>query len=94
VALIFEDLYRGRSVLPPHNVPSKPNIIRWDPSRPLTVDNIVVFDQSDADMHAKACWKETGVAAADPTDIWGKEVADIVRQRSAEARRVREWDMM
>ncbi|EDR10387.1 uncharacterized protein LACBIDRAFT_152374, partial [Laccaria bicolor S238N-H82] len=51
VALIFEDLHRGRSVIPPHNVPSRPTLVRWDPLLPLTVDNCVVMEFADAEKH-------------------------------------------
>ncbi|KAJ7732082.1 hypothetical protein B0H14DRAFT_3615853 [Mycena olivaceomarginata] len=33
VALLFEDVHRGRSVVPPHAVPVEPSVVRWDPAR-------------------------------------------------------------
>jgi hypothetical protein len=44
VALLFEDVHRGRSVVPPRAVPVKPTLVRWDPARPLGVENVVVMD--------------------------------------------------
>lgn len=95
VALIFEDLYRGRSVVPPHDVPTRPTLVRWDPSLPLSIQNCVVFELNDAEKHVKACWNPDGSVAASttPQALWGTEVAAIVARRSAEARRVCEWVM-
>ncbi|KAF9484079.1 ubiquitin-protein ligase molybdopterin-converting factor [Pholiota conissans] len=95
VALIFEDLYRGRSVVPPHDVPSRPTLVRWDPSRPLSVDNCVVFELNDAEKHVKSCWNPDGSVATStsPEALWGRDVATVVSRRSAEARRVLDWVM-
>lgn len=88
VALIFEDLHRGRSVIPPHNVPSRPTLVRWDPLLPLTVDNCVVMEFADAEKHIKACWHDDGTR---PEEVWGKAVKKVVERRAEEAREVREW---
>ncbi|KAF8814203.1 hypothetical protein BYT27DRAFT_7219901 [Phlegmacium glaucopus] len=47
IALIFEDIYRGRSLLPPHDVPTRLTLVRWDPGRPLYLKNCVAFDRPD-----------------------------------------------
>ncbi|KAF8957510.1 ubiquitin-protein ligase molybdopterin-converting factor [Flammula alnicola] len=95
VGLIFEDLYRGRSVVPPHDVPTRPTLMRWDPSRPLSIENCVVFELSEADKHARTCWNPDGSVATStsPEQLWGREVTAVVARRAAEARRVREWVM-
>ncbi|KAJ7818662.1 ubiquitin-protein ligase molybdopterin-converting factor [Mycena olivaceomarginata] len=41
VALLFEDVHRGRSVVPPHAVPVKPTLVR----------NVVVMDAGEAGVH-------------------------------------------
>ncbi|KAJ6618690.1 hypothetical protein B0H10DRAFT_2189366 [Mycena sp. CBHHK59/15] len=87
VALIFEDLHRGRSVLPPHAVPSRPTLVRWDPAIPLRVDNCVVMDSPDAEKHL------AGAAAAGPAALWGAEAQSIVERRVKEIERNREWVM-
>jgi hypothetical protein len=56
VALVFEDLYMGRSILPPHNVLSRPALTRWDPAAPLSSANLVVMELADADTHARECF--------------------------------------
>ena len=93
IALIFEDIYRGRSLLPPHDVPTRPTLVRWDPARPLSLDNCVVFDQSDSEKHVKTCWREDGSQATTPNEVWGEDVQHLVDRRAAEARRCRDWLM-
>lgn len=92
VGLIFDDLYRGRSAVPPHEVPQRPTIVRWDFRKSISVDNCVVFEFKDAEKHAKACWSPTG-DHVDPDSIWEEAVQDTVKRRAAEARRVMEWVM-
>jgi len=95
VALVFEDLYRGRSVVPPYDVPTRPTLVRWDPSQPLSIENCVVFELSDAEKHARALWNPDGSVGTATTaeGLWGKEVKAVVDRRAAEARRVRDWVM-
>ncbi|KAF5350596.1 hypothetical protein D9756_008673 [Leucocoprinus leucothites] len=92
VGLIFDDLYRGRSAVPPHDVPQRPTIVRWDFHKPITIENCVVFEFKDAEKHAKACWSSTG-DHVDPDSIWEEAVQETVRRRAAEARRVLNWVM-
>ena len=91
IALIFEDIYRGRSLLPPHDVPTRPTLVRWDPARPLCLENCVVFDQPDAEKHVKACWHEDGSQATLPKELWSEDIQHLVDRRAAEARRCRDW---
>ncbi|XP_006455184.1 hypothetical protein AGABI2DRAFT_121122 [Agaricus bisporus var. bisporus H97] len=92
VGLIFEDLYRGRSAVPPHDVPQRPTLIRWDFRKPITIDNCVVFEFKDAEKHAKACWSPAG-DHVDPGSIWEEAVQETVRRKGEEARKVMEWVM-
>ncbi|KAJ6603231.1 hypothetical protein DFH09DRAFT_968476 [Mycena vulgaris] len=80
VALIFEDVHRGRSVLPPHVVPTRPTLVQWDPARSLTIENCVVMDFVDAERHLKG-------------EVWGEEVRAVVERRAKEIERSREWVM-
>jgi tRNA threonylcarbamoyladenosine dehydratase len=92
VALLFEDLYRGRSVVPPHNVPSRPVLVKWDPGRPLTLENCVVMDHREGEKHAKECYEQAANGSGrSPRDIWGEEVEKIVERRAREIARNREW---
>lgn len=93
VALIFEDVYNGRSVIPPHVVPSKPVLVRWDLRRPLTAENCVVMEHKEAERHTKECAgdAEAGRTLRNPEEVWGKEAAEIVLRRAKEISRNREW---
>ncbi|KAK2460838.1 hypothetical protein APHAL10511_007308 [Amanita phalloides] len=92
VGLIFEDIHVGRSVLLPHDVPSRPTLIRWDLSRPLTIENCVVMDYRDAEKHQKVSKHPDGTFL-DPKEIWGVEVQDVVTRRTRELERQRQWVM-
>ena len=89
VFMIFEDVYRGRSILPPHDVPNKPMLVRWDYTRPLSVDNVVPMDQPDADKHTRRCHdlKEK------PEDVWGQEVKSVYERRTQEILKDKQWFM-
>ncbi|KAG5643528.1 hypothetical protein DXG03_000720 [Asterophora parasitica] len=92
VSLIFEDVHRGRSVVPPHNVPSRPVLVRWDITQPLAVDNCVVMEFSEAEKHSKECGTAKDPLKR-PEDVWGKGVKTVVDRRAEELRREREWVM-
>ncbi len=78
---IFEDLHRGRSIVPPHQLPKRPTLTRWNPQEPLTPENCVVFDFSELTKHLEGLKQgKTG------EEIWGEEVAELVRKRKEEAR--------
>ncbi|CAK5268980.1 unnamed protein product [Mycena citricolor] len=80
VALLFEDIHRGRSVVPPHLVPTKPMLVRWDPSRPISLENIVVMDAPEAKRH-------------EGENSWGVDVHDVVAKRVREIEAWRNWVM-
>ncbi|KAF9078495.1 hypothetical protein BDP27DRAFT_1281141 [Rhodocollybia butyracea] len=97
IGLIFEDIHRGRSVLPPHEVPTKPALVRWDLSRPLTLENCVVMEEKDTVKHIKV-WREGLEGANDsagafisPAEVWGSEVDAIVGRRAKEIKKVQDW---
>ncbi|KIJ16407.1 hypothetical protein PAXINDRAFT_168540 [Paxillus involutus ATCC 200175] len=92
VALLFEDLYLGRSVVPPHNVPVRPQLLRWDLTKPLTLENCVVFEFREAEEHSKECF---GIGDAKerrrPVEVWGDEVQNVVEKKAAEVAKYRAW---
>ena len=93
IALIFEDIHRGRSIIPPHDVPSRPTLVRWDPNLPLSLENCVVFELNSAEKHVRECWDAGGIPkhGVQPDDVWGEEVALVVARRREEVKRLREW---
>lgn len=88
--MIFDDLSRGRSSIPPHNVPVRPALVRWDLSQPLSLENVVVMEYAEADRHMKECAGETGKR---PEAVWGAEMAAVVGHRASEVKRIRDWTM-
>lgn len=94
VALVFEDLYLGRSIVPPHNVPARPQLLRWDPLKPLIPENCVVFEFAEAEKHQRECLA-IGIGNAGehrrPAEVWGDEVQRIVDKNAAEIEKYRLW---
>ncbi|KAL4072144.1 hypothetical protein J3A83DRAFT_4239362 [Scleroderma citrinum] len=88
VSFIFEDLYRGRSIVPPHNVPLRPQLIRWDATKPLSLENCVVFDFPEAEKHAQEC---LGGESRSPVDVWGAEVQGVVDKNATAVANYRDW---
>ena len=94
VALIFEDLHLGRSVVPPHVVPAHPALLRWDPAKPLTPENCVVFELTEAERHVRECltpYTEEAGPRKIPRDVWGDEVQAVVECHAREVAKYREW---
>jgi hypothetical protein len=84
VALIFEDLHRGRTVIPPHAVPTKPVLVRWDLTKELSVENCVVMERQECERHLNECIG----GGKEPGAVWGEDAAAVVRRRQEEIRRV------
>ncbi|KAG0703571.1 hypothetical protein DFH29DRAFT_998396 [Suillus ampliporus] len=94
VALIFEDLHLGRSVVPPHAVPVHPALLRWDPAKPLTPENCVVFESTEAEKHVRECLAprtEEAHPRKNPRDVWGDEVQAVVERRAGDVAKYRTW---
>jgi len=86
--VIFEDIHKGRSLIPPHPVPARPTLVRWDLNKPLILENVVVMEFPEAEKHMKAFSDEPQKR---PSDVWGDEAEAIVRRNSVEVQRYREW---
>ncbi|KAJ7594381.1 hypothetical protein C8J56DRAFT_436001 [Mycena floridula] len=89
VSMIYEDLYRGRSIIPPHEVPSKAALVRWDVSKRLSLENCVVMEEKNAEQHVQASRSEEG-SFIEPRLIWGDAVQDIVDARAKDIARYRQ----
>ena len=87
--MLFDDIHRGRSVRPPHGVPERPALVRWDPAAPLALGNCVALEHADAERHVQECL----LARRAPEEVWGEETVEVVRRRREEVRRVVEWVM-
>jgi tRNA threonylcarbamoyladenosine dehydratase len=82
VSFVFEDLHRGRSVVPPYDVPGRPVLLRWDIDAPLTLENCVVMDAKEAELHVN-----------DGRGRWPPEVQEAVDRRRKEIELWRSWVM-
>ncbi|KAF7986082.1 hypothetical protein HWV62_41487 [Athelia sp. TMB] len=101
ISLLFEDIHRGRSIIPPHPVPTRPALVRWDPALPLGIENCVVMEWGEAESHMKECFGVSGKGEVEvhtglkhrPEDVWGPEVVSVWERRRAEVKSQREWVM-
>ncbi|KAJ7052648.1 ubiquitin-protein ligase molybdopterin-converting factor [Mycena amicta] len=92
VALIFEDIHRGRSVIRPHPVPVRPTLVRWNPSEGLTLENVVLMEYKEAAKHEAGVYGYVGDTKTESgLDLWGAQMDALVQKRREEARRVTEW---
>ncbi len=74
---------------PPHPVPERAALVRWDPEVPLSLENCAAFEFADAERHLR----EVLLERKRPEELWGEEVAEVMRRRREEARKVIEWVM-
>ncbi|GMK56173.1 hypothetical protein CspeluHIS016_0300130 [Cutaneotrichosporon spelunceum] len=82
MALVFEDIGRGRTTIPLQIVTQKPQAVHWDPRRPLTSDNMAILTDKDAKRHEK----EVQVEGKSPAEVWGADADALVARRNAEVR--------
>ncbi|WWC71060.1 uncharacterized protein I206_105013 [Kwoniella pini CBS 10737] len=87
IGFVFDELYNGRTSLPPYEIVPKFAIVRWDKDQILDIGNIVVMSSKDAMKHEKICLKD----GQNLVEVYGKEVVDKIRRKSEEARRVLSW---
>ncbi|WRT68055.1 uncharacterized protein IL334_005030 [Kwoniella shivajii] len=87
IGFVFDDLYSGRSSIPPHEVLSKPTVTRWDRDRDLSEDNLVVMSVKQHIKHEKECLNE----GKPLKEVWGEEAVMKINRKSEEARRVLSW---
>lgn len=93
VGFIFDDLHRGRSIVPPHALVAKPALTRWDIREPLSLVNCVVLSRSDIQrLDEKGGIGEEvewwGGKEGEQGAVSGEVVSAVVRRRQEEARRV------
>ena len=55
------------------------------------MENCVVFDWGDAERHERECFAVGAEGERKrPEEVWGEQVAEVVRRRAGEVRRERE----
>ncbi|OWT35798.1 mitochondrial protein [Cryptococcus neoformans] len=87
IGFVFEELYHGRSSLPPFEVLQKANVIRWQKDQDLSADNLVVMGNKDAEKHMKECL----IGDKDVREVWGDEIVEFIKRKSDEARKTIAW---
>lgn len=80
VSFLFEDIHRGRSVIPPHAISQRPTLVKWDPNGDLALENIAVMDVPEAEKHVK-----------EGAQVWGEEVKTIFEDHRKEIKEWRSW---
>jgi len=87
VLYLLEEVFRSRAVAPPLAVTQRPVMLRWRKDRGVEWDNLVIFEKDEAARHEELCL----AGDADPREVWGREVAELVERRFKEERRVRAY---
>ncbi|BEI80898.1 hypothetical protein CcaverHIS002_0200580 [Cutaneotrichosporon cavernicola] len=82
MALVFEDVNRGRTTIPHQIITQRPQAVHWDVGKPLTADNMAILTDKDAKKHEK----EVQIEGKNPADVWGADAAALVARRNAEVR--------
>lgn len=84
VAYVFEEVYRCRSVVPPHETLSLGRLLRWDSTLPLSYSNVALFTREQGGVHEREVLKN----GRSPVEVWGEEATRIFKRRMADERRM------
>jgi len=88
IGYIFEDVFRGRSVVHPgFQVSSHPCMVRWRMEEELHWGNCVVMDRAEADLHQQKVLRDRLL----PSVVWGPETVRLVQARFSEELDLRKW---
>ncbi|SCW04472.1 LAFE_0H14290g1_1 [Lachancea fermentati] len=80
VAYIVEEVFRGKS--PVSGYSTKLALSKWDPSKPVSVQNVVVLTKDEQRLHEDRILN----GGESLEDVYSKEVLDLVDKRFAEER--------
>ncbi|KDN44096.1 hypothetical protein K437DRAFT_294972 [Tilletiaria anomala UBC 951] len=86
IAFLFEEIFAGRTIVPPFESLSHAQMMRWDASLPLSWSNIALFSRTQAKIHEK----EVLAQGKSPHAIWGEGAAKRLRVCQARERYLRE----
>ncbi|EGG03025.1 uncharacterized protein MELLADRAFT_44716 [Melampsora larici-populina 98AG31] len=88
IGYIFEEIYRGKSIVSPNFVISNTLcLIRWDSKIDLNWQNCVVMDRSEAELHEEKVLRN----GVDPQVVWDPQTVGLVMERFEEELRMRKW---
>ncbi|PWZ01947.1 hypothetical protein BCV70DRAFT_198227 [Testicularia cyperi] len=83
IAYLFEEVFRGRSIVPPFESLSSAQLVRWDSTLPLGFQNVVLLSRSQAKLHEAEVLKK----GRSPVEVWGPETTAMMKRRMASERR-------
>lgn len=83
VAYLFEEVFRGRSIVPPFDSLSGAQLERWDSTLPLSFQNVALFSRAQAKVHEAEVLKK----GRSPVEVWGQDAAHMIKRRMASERR-------
>lgn len=83
IAYLFEEVFRGRSIVPPFESLSGAQLHRWDSTLPLSFQNVALFSRSQAKVHESEVLKK----GRSPVEVWGADAAHMIKRRMASERR-------
>lgn len=84
VGYVFEEVFRARSVVPPHETLTMGKMCRWDSTLPLSYSNVALFTRAEGDKHEREVLK----AGKSPVEVWGEEAYRMWKRRMAEEARM------
>ncbi|KAJ3159741.1 hypothetical protein HDU86_001391 [Geranomyces michiganensis] len=82
VGYVFEEIWRGRSAV--SGSFEKPQIVRWDNSKPPSFQNLVCLTRAEADKHDK-------IPANRLAEHYPPEIIEFIEARFLEERRLNKW---
>lgn len=85
VGFVMDEIYRGRSVLPPHHT-TRCTLTRWDAAEPLSILNVVAMTRDEAKQHEKVL-----MAHESPKKVYPEAVLNLVASRTQEIRDLQRW---
>ncbi|CBQ69602.1 conserved hypothetical protein [Sporisorium reilianum SRZ2] len=83
IAYLFEEVFRGRSIVPPFDSLSGAQLERWDSTLPLSFQNVALFSRAQAKVHEAEVLKK----GRSPVEVWGADAAHMIKRRMASERR-------
>ncbi|KAJ1021096.1 hypothetical protein NDA16_003882 [Ustilago loliicola] len=83
IAYLFEEVFRGRSIVPPFDSLSGAQLERWDSTLPLSFQNVALFSRAQAKVHEAEVLKK----GRSPFEVWGADAANMMKRRMASERR-------
>lgn len=84
VGYLFEEVFRARSVVPPHETLTMGKMCRWDSTLPLSYGNVALFTRAEGDKHEKEVLK----GGKSPVEVWGEDAYRMWKRRMAEEARM------